>query len=63
MKIRMLLLASVVAVGTTMVAAQIATAQNVQGRMGTGMMQGGAGAEPPDRGMMQGGMGGGSMCR
>jgi hypothetical protein len=63
MKTTMFLLASAIVAGTAMVTVETATAQGMPGQMRPGMMQGGAGTEPPDHGMMQGGgMDGGKMC-
>ena len=56
MKIGRLLLASIIAIGTAMLAAEAATAQDMRGGMGGRMMRGGGGAEPMHHGMMQGGM-------
>ena len=52
MKIGKLLLASVIAIGTAMLAAEAATAQDMQGGMGGEMIRGGSGAEPMHHGMM-----------
>lgn len=59
MKIKMLLLASVIAVGAATVAA--AATAGGQGNMTPGMMQGGTDEQPTHHGMMQGGMGNGMM--
>lgn len=56
MKTAMPILASVIVAGTAMVTVRTATAQDMPGHMNPGMMQGGAGAAPPDHGTMQGGM-------
>lgn len=62
MKIRMVLLASVIACSAAMAAVETATAQAMQGHMGSGMTPGGAEQQPADHGMMQGDMGHGTMC-
>lgn len=63
MRIRMLLLACVIAAGTAVAALNIAAAQDMQSHMGSGMTPGGGDRQPTEHGMMQGGsMGQGMMC-
>src|SRR6266851_2182315 len=61
-KTRTLLLASVLAASAAVITAEPATAQDMQGQMGPGMMQGGMGQQPKAEGMMPGRMGSEMMC-
>lgn len=62
MKTRTLLVASVIAAGAAVVTVEPAPAQDMQGQMGPGMMQGGMGQQPSGQGMTQGRMGSDMMC-
>lgn len=62
MNIRQLLFAAAIAAGAAVIAVEPAPARDMQGGMGSGMMQGGMAQQPKGHGMMQGGMGSGMMC-
>jgi len=63
MSTRTFLLMSVIAASTAMAAVEVATAQGMQGRMGSAITPGGTDQQQPaDHGMMQGGVGHDMMC-
>lgn len=62
MSTRAFLLMSVIAASTAIAAVEAATAQGMQGHMGSGMTPGGTDQQPANHGMMQGGMGHDMMC-
>ena len=62
MRTRVLLLVSVIAASATIAAVETATAQGMQGHMGSGMTPGGTDQQPADHGTMGGGAGNSMMC-
>lgn len=62
MTARMLLFVSIIAVGTVLAAFETATAQDMGGHMGSGMMPRGTDQQPADHGTMGGGAGNSMMC-